>query len=62
MQSNNGERKFLFSLYQLLENAQTIKDDNENEFIVIPSETAEKVKESLLVVVNRMEGELFDDE
>lgn len=58
----NGERRFLFLLYQLLENSQKIKDDDGNEFIVIPSETVKKVNEDLLRVVNRMKGKLFDDE
>lgn len=62
LESDNGERKFLFSLYQLLENSQKMIDDNGTEFIAIPSKTLNEAKEILLVVINRMDGELFDDE
>lgn len=65
MKSDNGERRSLFLLFQLfqeLQKSQKIKDDNGDEFVVIPSETVKKIIEMLNVIVNRMEGKLFADE
>lgn len=55
---DRGERKFLFELYKYLTSAERTTDDNYNEFIAIPSDVAEKTAETLLMVINRMDGEL----
>lgn len=47
-------RKDLYGMWQLLEKAQTIKDDDGDEFIVMPKETSKRVAESLLMIANRL--------
>lgn len=56
MNQDKGEKKFLFNLYKYLEKAERLVDDNNNEFIIIPSDEAKKIAETLLIIVNRMDG------
>jgi len=61
MKSKYGERKFLFSVYKTLENAQKIEDDGK-EFVVLPADLVKQISDTMLIVINRMDGPLFDED
>jgi hypothetical protein len=60
MKSKYGERQFLFQLHNILEKAERIGDNG--EFVLLPAELVKDINNRLLMVVNRLDGPLFDED